>query len=116
MGIVDGTGGLGLEGSGIVRKVGSSVKGLKVGDRVMMMGDSTFSTERTISYKRCAKMPDDLSFEDAATMPCVYVTVIHSLITAGQLQKGQSVLIHSACGGVGLAAIQVAQMIGAEVC
>lgn len=49
-------------------------------------------------------------------MPCVYATVIHSLINLGGLERGMSVLIHSACGGVGIAAIQICRMVGAEVC
>lgn len=56
-----------------------------------------------------------MSLEDAAAISCIYATAIYCLITVGNLQKGQSVLIHSACGGVGLAAIQVCRMIGAEI-
>lgn len=48
-------------------------------------------------------------------MPCVYATAVYSLFDIGHLQKGQSVLIHSACGGVGIAAIQLARMVGADI-
>lgn len=61
------------------------------------------------------KIPDDLSFEDAATMPSVYVTVLLGLIEKAQLEKGQTVLIHAAAGGIGIAAIQVARWIGADI-
>ncbi|KAI9658048.1 MAG: Type I Iterative PKS [Bathelium mastoideum] len=116
MGVVEGTKeGLGLEGSGIIRNVGPDVQDLRIGDRVCMFEHGCFSTRMITSSQAVAKIPDDLSFEEAATMPCVYVTVIHSLITVGQLKKDQTILIQSACGGVGLAAIQIAKMIGAQI-
>lgn len=106
---------LGLECSGLVQQVGANVKSLQVGDRVMMMSDSCFATHVTVSVKRCVKIPDSLSWEDAATMPCVFGTVVHALMEKAALQENQTVLIHSACGGIGLAAIQVCQMLGAKV-
>ena len=90
MGVVDGTkDGIGLEGAGIVRNVGPEVKDFKVGDRVMMFEHGCFSTRIAISAKLCAHIPSDLSFEEAATLPCVYSTVIHALLTLGRLQKRQ---------------------------
>jgi NADPH:quinone reductase-like Zn-dependent oxidoreductase len=69
-----------------------------------------------MSPDRCVKIPPSLSFKEAATMPCVYATVIHCLLKVGGLQKDQTIMIHSACGGVGLAAIQICQnVIGAKV-
>jgi len=116
MGIVDDRGtGLGLEGSGIIKRVGADVTDLKIGDRVIMMCQNCFSTSLTTTFKRCFKIPDTLSLERAASMACVYSTVIHSFIKMAHLQKDQTVLIHSACGGVGIAAIQICQMIGAKV-
>lgn len=106
---------LGLEGSGIVREVGANVKAFHVGDRVMMMSDGCFSSHVTVPAKRCAKIPDNLSWEEAATMPCVFGTVVHALIEKAALQENQTVLIHSGCGGIGLAAIQICQMIRAKV-
>ena len=114
MGIVEGQpakgcddDGLGCESAGIVEKVGPDVKGLVPGDRVMPFGAGTFTTALTTSETMCVKIPDALSFDEAATMAAVYVTVIHSIIDKAQLEAGQSILIHSACGGVGIAAIQV---------
>ncbi|MCJ1385150.1 hypothetical protein MMC17_008269 [Xylographa soralifera] len=116
MGIVDLVGrGLGCERSGIVRKVGPNVKHLNVGDRVLCCSDGSFSTTLVTSELFCARIPDSLSFAEAATIPCVYGTVIYGLIDLARLSKGQTVLIHSACGGVGISAIQVATMIGAEI-
>ncbi|KAE8141770.1 polyketide synthase [Aspergillus pseudotamarii] len=106
--------GLGLEGSGVVNRVGPH-SSLTPGQRVMFMSPGSFATSIVTSSLLCAPIPDNIEFDDAATMPCVYATAIHSLMTIGQLKKGQTVLIHSACGGVGLAAIMISRMIGAEV-
>jgi acyl transferase domain-containing protein/NADPH:quinone reductase-like Zn-dependent oxidoreductase/2-polyprenyl-3-methyl-5-hydroxy-6-metoxy-1,4-benzoquinol methylase len=106
---------LGLEGAGIVKNVGSEVTNMVVGDRVLVFGAGCFSTSLIVPETLCAKIPDDLSLEDAATMPCVFSTVIYSLLHIGQLKKGMSVLIHSACGGVGIAAIQLCRVLGAEI-
>ncbi|KAF4462221.1 polyketide synthase [Fusarium albosuccineum] len=115
MGIVQASDGFGLEGAGVVRHIGPDVKGLQLGDRVMFFGDSAFATKVVASERTCAKIPDDLSFSDAATMPTVFGTAYHSIFNVGNLEKDQSILIHSACGGVGIATIQLAQMIGATV-
>ena len=90
MGVVEGTKeGLGLEGSGVIRQIGPNVKDLKIGDRVLISDHGYFSTRLVTSSRLCVKMPDDLSFEEAATMPCVYSTAIFSLLTLGRLQKDQ---------------------------
>lgn len=105
----------GLEGAGVIRRVGSEVKDFRPGDRVAAMEHNMLSTLLIANEIMCVKIPDSLCFMDAATMFTVYATVQHSLLTVGQLKKGESLLVHSACGGVGLAAIQIAQMIGAKV-
>jgi NADPH:quinone reductase-like Zn-dependent oxidoreductase len=90
MGLVDGTNdGIGLESSGIVRQIGPDVEGLQVGDRVLIYGRGCLSTRYVTSAKLCAKLSENLSFEEAATMPCVYSTVIYALMTVGKLEKGQ---------------------------
>ena len=78
---------LGYEGAGIVRRVGSAVKTLSVGDRVLTLTSKSFSTLRNTPAELCAKIPDDLDFASAATMPCVYGTVIYSLIDVARLQR-----------------------------
>ncbi|XDG09180.1 hypothetical protein ABKA04_008795 [Annulohypoxylon sp. FPYF3050] len=105
----------GLEAAGIVTRVGADVKDLKVGDRVCCLKKHAYSTYIVSKDMFCFKIPDRLSFDEAASMLMPYVTSIHSLIGVGRLEKGQSILIHSACGGVGLAAIQISQMLGADV-
>ncbi|KAF4981694.1 hypothetical protein FZEAL_2581 [Fusarium zealandicum] len=107
--------GFGLEATGVVARLGPEVKDLRVGDRVILFSRGSFATSIITSEKLCEVIPDELSFEDGATMPCVYATSIYSLIDIGNLKRGQSVLIHSACGGVGIAAIQIARMLGAEI-
>ncbi|KAL0930356.1 polyketide synthase [Colletotrichum truncatum] len=116
MGIVDPISSkIGLEAAGIVREVGPEANELVPGDRVFILGGGGFSNGITVSEKLCVKIPDTLNFEEAATMPCVFSTVIYGLLDVGRLEAGESVLIHSACGGVGIAAIQICKMIGAEI-
>ncbi|KAM7215616.1 hypothetical protein V8F06_009003 [Rhypophila decipiens] len=119
MGIIDGPGeagdGFGVEFAGVIRAVGPSVDSsrLSAGDRVMGITSDAYATMTRTAASRVFRIPDeDLTFEDAATMPCVYPTVIHGLINLARLESGQSVLIHSACGGVGLAALHICQMLG----
>ncbi|KAI8241966.1 hypothetical protein K4K55_011505 [Colletotrichum sp. SAR 10_96] len=107
--------GLGLEGGGVVRRVGPQVKDLQPGDRIMFLADGAFASHVVTPERLCEKIPADLSFDDAATMPAVFSTAVCSLFNIGGLRKGQSVLIHSAAGGVGLAAMQLAIMAGAEI-
>lgn len=106
---------LGYEFSGIIRKVGSAVTNFAPGDRVMALCNGCLATKNVTPAEIVIKIPDELTFEAAATIPVCFGTVIYSLIDIGRLEKGQSVLIHSACGGVGLAALQVSQMLGAEI-
>ncbi|CAG8888844.1 unnamed protein product [Penicillium egyptiacum] len=105
----------GYEATGIVRRVGPKAGKLIVGDRVALVGFDVFASTVRTTEKLCERLPDELDFTSGASMPLVFATAIYSLINVGGLHKGQSVLIHSGCGGVGLAAIQLARMIGAEV-
>ncbi|KAL9618288.1 MAG: hypothetical protein Q9160_006999 [Pyrenula sp. 1 TL-2023] len=124
MGVVHGVDALGngfdtfgLEGAGYVSKVGADITHVKVGDRVMILGTSStgLATQVQRPGRFTLRIPDDLSFEDAATMPSVYVTVLLGLVDKAQLEKGQSLLIHAAAGGIGIAAVQVARWIGADI-
>ncbi|KAF6795324.1 polyketide synthase [Colletotrichum musicola] len=109
------TPGLGLECAGVVRRAGPGVEGFAIGDRVMAFHHGSFASRIVISTDQAVVLPEALSFEEAATVPRVYSTVIHSMLTVGGLERDQTVLIHSACGGVGLAAIQVCKMMGAKI-
>ncbi|KAF5022679.1 hypothetical protein F66182_5227 [Fusarium sp. NRRL 66182] len=107
---------LGMEVSGTIRRLGSAVTGLDVGDRVMSFThEGGFSTHVTVADYYVHKMPESMSFEEAATIQGCFATVVYALLDVGRMRKGTSVLIHSACGGVGLAAIQVVQMMGGEI-
>jgi NADPH:quinone reductase-like Zn-dependent oxidoreductase len=93
MGMVDGDSvdgkGLGCECSGVIKSVGPDVQDLAVGDRVCVAGPDTYTTILRTTSDHCAKMPDTLSFSDAATMPCVYTTVTYGLLDLAHLEAGQ---------------------------
>lgn len=79
----------GLEGAGVVLRVGSQVKTLNVGDRVAVVDDNVFATAITTLEVLCVKIPDDLGFNEASTMFFPYMTAMHSLMDVGGLEKGQ---------------------------
>lgn len=107
---------LGYEAAGVVTKVAAQgVSGLSVGDRVVVFDKGCFANRIRTRPARVHRIPDSLTFEEAATIPTAYITAIHSLLDQATLSVGKSVLIHSAAGGVGIAAIQIAQSVGAEV-
>ncbi|KAJ0116060.1 hypothetical protein J7T55_005006 [Diaporthe amygdali] len=106
--------GLGCECSGVITDIGPGVSKHRVGDRVVVCSSGSFTTSMDVSEHLCVTAPDTMTFEQAASMPVVYSTAIYCLLDAARLAKGMSVLIHSAAGGVGIAAIQIAQMVGAE--
>ncbi|OLN94032.1 Lovastatin diketide synthase LovF 6 [Colletotrichum chlorophyti] len=113
----DGDASLGFEAAGVVTAVGSFVSRVQAGDRVMLFAPQAgcFSTSVRVPELLCARIPDTLSFEHAAGMPCVFTTVLRALVDKVHLRPGRSILVHSAAGGVGLAAIQIARWLGAEV-
>jgi amino acid adenylation domain-containing protein len=107
--------GVGGECSGIVTAVGAAVAGLGVGDRVMAMADASFASHVTVDQRWVAQMPADWSFEAAATVPVAFLTAHHALSHLGRLTAGQSILIHAAATGVGLAAVQLARRLKLRV-
>ena len=113
-GVVDGDD-LGGESSGTVLEVGPGVAGFAPGDRVFMIESYCFSNKVITNQELLAHVPKKLSMEGAATMPTVFTTVIYALLHLRRLMKGQTILIHSACGGVGISSIQIAQMVGARI-
>jgi NADPH-dependent curcumin reductase CurA len=104
-----------LECAGTVEAVGSAVQDFERGDRVVVMAPSQFQTYQTVPQWACHKLLPNESFEVCATLPLVYATAIYALHYRADIQQGESVLIHSGAGGVGMAAIQIAQNAGAEV-
>jgi NADPH:quinone reductase-like Zn-dependent oxidoreductase len=79
--------------------------------------DSTgcFHTYGRVDQNVVVPIPDELSYEIACSLPCVYSTVIYGLVDAGRLLKGETILIHAAAGGVGQAAINFSKSVGAEI-
>ncbi|XP_014551034.1 hypothetical protein COCVIDRAFT_31369 [Bipolaris victoriae FI3] len=106
---------LGVDASGVVTRVGSAVTDLKVGDKVMTASCDTFATYVRFPAKGAIPVPSGMSFEEAASMPLIFLTAYYSLVTAGGIVAGETILIHAAAGGVGQAAIMIAQAKGAEV-
>ncbi|GKT61260.1 polyketide synthase [Colletotrichum tofieldiae] len=107
--------GLGLECAGVVSEAGPDVDRLKVGDRVAVISSGSFTNSKAVSQQLCCKIPDETSFEEAAVIPVAYCTAFYSIFNHGQATKGMSILIHSATGGLGLAALQLAQMLEANI-
>ncbi|KAI0914186.1 ketoacyl-synt-domain-containing protein [Ustulina deusta] len=105
----------GIEASGIVTSVGKEVRGIEVGDRVAAITQGAFATSVRTKGAFAFKLPGDVSLEAGATMPLAYVTAYQSLVELGRLRHDETVLIHAGAGAVGQAAINLAQMIGAEV-
>ncbi len=110
---------LGLECSGTILAIGDnpnpSTHQFAVGQEVLAFAPHTFSKLVTADIDLVAPIPPSLSFDQAATVPVVYLTAYYALIHLGRMHRGERVLIHSAAGGVGLAAVQLAQHVGAEI-
>jgi phthiocerol/phenolphthiocerol synthesis type-I polyketide synthase C len=107
--------GFGLECAGIIRAVGSGVNDLAIGQRVTAFAPAALSTRVVTVADAVAPIPPDIGFAAAATLPVTFVTAIYALGRLAELAAGEHVLIHSAAGGVGLAAIQYAKHRGAIV-
>lgn len=109
--------GIGLEGAGTVEALGPGVTHLQVGDRVAYAGGplGAYSEARLIAADRLIRLPDSLSFETGAAMMLQGLTAAYLLRRTYRVQKGDTVLIHAAAGGVGLIACQWAKALGATV-
>jgi NADPH:quinone reductase-like Zn-dependent oxidoreductase len=107
---------VGYEIAGEVETVGPGVEGLALGDRVM--GGCRFGGYAELAVAGAdalVPLPDDWSFAEGAAMPVAYATAYAGLIRYGSLHAGERVLIQAAAGGVGIAATQIAKLVGAEV-
>ena len=109
--------GLGLEASGRVVKVGQGVTDFAIGDPVVFSVKGCFRNYATLKVdpRVLHKITDKHDLVEAAGIPTVFMTTYHALVDIARLQPGEKVLIHAGAGGVGLAAIQIAQWIGAEI-
>ncbi len=111
---------LGSDFAGVVLSVGAGVKNFKVGDRVFGMknpsqGLATYAEQVVVNEQSAVRIPDNLSFIDAAGIPLCALTAWQALIKKAKLKSGMKVLIIGASGGVGSYAVQIASAMGAQV-
>jgi NADPH:quinone reductase-like Zn-dependent oxidoreductase len=105
----------GYEVSGIVRMLGEGVTQLSIGDRVVgLCGIGGYSEKIVVLANRCFPLPDNISFDAAAALPVNYLTAHHMLRYLGNFNSGESILVHHAAGGVGVATGQLAKAFGAS--
>ncbi|HSB24241.1 MAG TPA: NADPH:quinone oxidoreductase family protein [Burkholderiaceae bacterium] len=106
----------GSEYSGVVEAVGSGVRGLQPGARVVVIGSiGGFGTHAVVDASRVQPLPPGVSFEDGAAFAFTYGTSYHALIDRAALRAGETVFVLGAAGGVGTAALQIAKAAGARV-
>ncbi|MFC9927900.1 SDR family NAD(P)-dependent oxidoreductase [Streptomyces sp. NPDC127190] len=115
LGMYPGEVALGGEGAGVVTEVAADVTDLAPGTRVLGLFGDAFAPVAVADRAAVAPIPDGWTFEQAAAMPIAHLTAHLGLVGLAGLRAGESVLIHSAAGGVGMAAVQLARHLGAEV-
>ncbi|MER5642628.1 type I polyketide synthase, partial [Kitasatospora sp. NPDC002227] len=106
---------LGGEGAGVVAEVAPDVTGLAVGDRVFGMFAGGFGSLAIADERMVTRLPQGWSFAEAASVPIVFLTALYAWTDLGAVRPGERVLVHAGTGGVGMAAIQLARHLGAEV-
>ncbi|MFI6118032.1 SDR family NAD(P)-dependent oxidoreductase, partial [Kitasatospora sp. NPDC051164] len=106
---------LGSEGAGVVTEVGAEVTGLRPGDRVAGLLPGAFGRVAVADHRVLVRIPDEWTFAQAATVPIAFMTAWYGLRDLGGLKAGDRVLIHAGAGGVGMAAVQLARLWGADV-
>jgi NADPH:quinone reductase len=105
----------GMEAAGVIDAVAPDVTNLKPGTRVAFIGMGSYAEYTLIRAGRVMVLPDYLSFEEGAAFPIAVLTAWHTIHTCHHLTPGQTVIVHSAAGGVGIAAVQIAKAAGARV-
>jgi acyl transferase domain-containing protein/acyl carrier protein len=106
---------IGMECAGRIARVGANVTSLKPGDRVVAFASNCFGSHVTTHAGAVAEIPDSLDLAAAATIPTAFLTAYYAFDHLARLEPGETVLIHGAAGGVGMAAIQIAKLKGAKV-
>lgn len=106
---------LGMDLAGVVTRVGSEVSDLKPGDEVLGLASGSLASHVTVKALHLIPRPEGLGVELAASLPTVFLTAELALRRLARLQPGETVLIHAGAGGVGTAAVQIANEIGARV-
>ena len=107
---------LGLVAAGTVVEVGAAVVEVKLGERVVTLArDGAYASRRAVSAAHCWSIPEALGMREAASVPVAFGTAFEAIFTAAALASGETLLVHGASGGVGLAAIQLGKLAGATV-
>lgn len=106
---------LGMECAGVVLRTGKGVSGLRVGDRVGLSYQGSFRSHVTTDTTYIVRLPDHMKLEDGCGLITPMLAAWYALVERGRLRKAERILIHSATGGAGLSAIQIARWIGAEI-
>ena len=106
---------IGMEFAGRILAVGDTVDDLQPGDKVMGIGPAAFSTHVRVRRDGVTKLPERMETVAAATVPVAFLTAYYAMVELGRIQPGETILIHGAAGGVGLAALQIAKLKGAKV-
>ncbi|MYT32043.1 MULTISPECIES: type I polyketide synthase, partial [unclassified Streptomyces] len=105
----------GSEAAGVVTETAPDVTELRPGDRVMGMVTGGFTPVTVVDRRRLTPVPEGWTFAEAAAVPIAFLTAWYGLAELADLRPGEKVLVHSAAGGVGMAAVQIARHLGAEV-
>ncbi|MBU0485485.1 MAG: type I polyketide synthase [Proteobacteria bacterium] len=107
----------GFECSGLISAIGEGVQGLQVGDQVIagLTVAGSMGSFTTVNADCVVKKPDWMSHEEGATIPLAFLTAYYGLVQLARIKPGEKILIHAAAGGVGLAALQIAQRAGARI-
>ena len=106
----------GMEGAGDVVEVGAQVTNVRVGDKVVVGGkQGCFAEEIVVPSTAVRALPSGFSYEQGAAYPAAYLTAYVGLVRRGNLQAGETLLVHGAAGGVGLAAVDLGKLLGAQV-
>ncbi|GHB78527.1 polyketide synthase [Streptomyces viridiviolaceus] len=106
---------IGGEAAGVVLAVGEGVTGVAPGDKVMGLFTGGFGPVAVTDQELLVPMPEGWSYEQAATVPTVFLTAYYGLVDVARLRAGERILVHAAAGGLGMAAVQLARHLGAEV-
>ncbi|WP_165610462.1 zinc-binding dehydrogenase, partial [Nocardia salmonicida] len=115
LGVVEDARGIGAELAGVISEVGAGVTEFSVGDRVMGVVRNSFGSSAVADHRAVVKIPSRFSYTEAASIPAVFTTAFYALRDLAKLSAGESLLVHAAAGGVGMAAVQLAKAWGAEV-
>ena len=106
---------LGQECSGVVTRVGREVTRLRPGDRVCAVAPNAIANLGRCPAHCAVVIPDSMSYAEGASIPVIYCTAYYCLVHLANLQHGETIMIHAAAGGVGQAAIMIAQSLGAKI-